>query len=55
MAEAIKLTERKFVYNGIPYWRRKAESMLPGTWGRKKTRSARRPTCKTKAGSRPRN
>lgn len=37
MAEAIKLTESKFVYNGIPYWRRKAESMLPGTWGRKKT------------------
>jgi len=37
MAEAIKLTETKFVYNRIPYWRRKAESMLPGTWGRKKT------------------
>ena len=37
MAESIKITESKFTYNGMGYFRNNAHNLVLGTWGKKKS------------------
>jgi hypothetical protein len=37
MAQAISITEGKFVYNSIGYFRNNADNVVLGTWGKKKS------------------